>query len=566
MSYLAVTWRPGAPEPGWLAALGRALPPGWTSLGVEGAQIALSGRRRGQVRTLAGGLLVGEIHGGVGGAGDRTALAAARSLCQGAWGGYVALLRDAGGGWGAFRDPSGALDCLTWRRGEAQIVTDEIPPWLDPWLPDEIGLDWDVVAGLVAQPVRQSAAVALRGVRAVAPGEFWSRAGGEQIWTPGNAARRPGPERVEALCVLPNIVDAVVEAQARGRVLIELSGGLDSAIVASALSPGAISLNYHVPDLGGDERAYARAVAERCGLRLIEAEKAAPRLDLSALAARSGGARPALNALDCQHDDDVAGRCRAMGVDTLITGQGGDHVFFQAPTALIAADELSRLSADVLAVLSRRLGCSAWSVLGQALRARWGRRTPPQRPDHVSSAAWDLALSLPAHPWLADLAGLPPAKALQAASLAASLPLQGASVRSGAASLRHPLLSQPVAEYCLSIAVPVLASGGRERGLARDAFTGRLPDCVVRRRGKGRLSSHYGRMIATGLEDLAPLLLEGRLAQEGLLDLEALSKMLSLEHLVWRGGYGLHLGLAAIELWVRAWEERLAIFAEKHVT
>lgn len=73
------------------------------------------------------------------------------------------------------------------------------------------------------------------------------------------------------------------------------------------------------------------------------------------------------------------------------------------------------------------------------------------------------------------------------------------------------------------------------------------------------LSSHYGRMIAAGLDDLAPLLLEGRLAQEGLLDLEVVARMLSLEHLVWRGGYGLHLALAAIEHWVRAWEQRLAI-------
>lgn len=562
MSYLAVCRRQDAPEPLWLGALARAVPEDWSAgAPAPGVFLASGGRLRRALSPQPWGVVIGDIFGSVPSGRQRGATERAAQLLDDAWGGYVALIRDAHSGeWSVLRDPSGAMDCVVWRREGAVLIADSLPDWLGPWLPDELAVDWSAVAGVLADPVRASGRVALTGLRGLAPGELWSESGTQLLWSPGKAARRPPIPASEAILRLPGLVDDVVGSMAGERILIELSGGLDSAIVASALlgagKTPVCALNYHAGDLGADERAYARAVAERLGFELTAAAMGAPALNLTGLAAQARGARPPFNALDQQHEADVAARCEALSVDTLLTGQGGDHVFFQAPSALIAADAMN-LGPGMLAVLSRRLGCSAWGVLGEAWRARLKAPPTQPKPVYLTTQAWAEGLGGVGHSWLQDLDGLAPAKRLQAASLAGALSLVGASRRGEVAQLRHPLLSQPIMEFCLRISVGDLTAGGHDRALARAAFASRLPACVIARQGKGRLTSHYGRAIAAGLGELSPLLLEGRLAAQGLLDRERLAGMLSVEHLAWRGGFGAILSLAAVELWAQAWEARI---------
>lgn len=563
MSYLAVAWPGEQSPPTWVGALVGALPRDWSSqMATSNIFVACGGRFAPPIRVLGGGVLIGEAVGRAGALERKTSNVAeqARRLSNQIWGSYVALLAGERAGLPCIlRDPGGGLDGLVWRADEALLISDDLPAWLRPWMPLELAIDWGLVAAMLCDPVLASAGVALKGVEGLAPGVLWSPTSPRQaIWTPALAAGPRAPSRLQAMAELPDLVDEVVGALAGEKSLIELSGGLDSAIVASALratGKAAEGLNYFSAELGGDERTYARAVADLNGLKLAEIEKPAPSLDLAALASAAGGARPGFNALDFEHDLDVAARCISMGADTLLTGQGGDHVFFQAPTALIAADAMGQgPNAGMLAVLARRLGCSVWRVLGEALGARLGRAPERDKPAHLSAKAWKLASGAPIHPWLEGLGGLPPAKALQARCLAAALSLSGASRRGAAARLRHPLLSQPVMEYCLPIPVKDLTCGGHDRALARTAFASRLPASVATRQGKGRLTSHYGRAIASGLPSLRALLIEGRLAQEGLLNVEVLDRMLTREHLAWRGGYGAIMGLTAVELWVRAWE------------
>lgn len=146
---------------------------------------------------------------------------------------------------------------------------------------------------------------------------------------------------------------------------------------------------------------------------------------------------------------------------------------------------------------------------------------------------------------------------MQVASLVGGLGAQGPTVRGACADLRHPLLSQPVMEFCLGIPTLRLTRGGRDRGLARDAFAARLPAFVAARRSKGRLSAHYGRMIAAALPGLRDLLLKGRLVDLGVLDPIKVDAALRAEALMWRGGYGAIVQAALAELWLRAWEGRL---------
>ena len=562
MSYLAVCRGPRTPEPAWLGALARAVPPQWSvQAPAPGLLVARAQGKRAALNPQPWGVVIGELFGGAMRARGNSREQAAR-LLDGAWGGYVAMICDArSGDWSVLRDPSGALDAVIWRRDGAVLIAGDLPDWIAPWLPDDLAIDWPALAGLLADPVRVSGRIALRGLTGLAPGELWSPEGARLLWSPAKAARRAATPAPEAMLALPSLVDEVVGAMAGERVLIELSGGLDSAIVASALrslgKPPVCALNYHADDPGADERGYAQMVADRLGFELTPVSMGAPALDLGGLAMRARGPRPPFNALDQQHEADVSARCEALRIDTLLTGQGGDHVFFQAPSALIAADA-ARHGPQMLAVLSRRLGCSAWSIIAEAWKARFASAPARPMPAYLTGQAWTEGLRGEGHPWLLDLDGLAPAKRLQAASLAGALSLVGASRRGEVAQLRHPLLSQPVMEACLRINVGDLTAGGHDRALARAAFASRLPAPIIARQGKGRLTAHYGRAIAAGLGELSPLLVEGRLAAQGLLDREVLARMLSVEHLAWRGGFGAILSLVAVELWVRAWEARIA--------
>lgn len=569
--FVLVSLHPAAAHPAWLAAL-EPPPAGWTLEKLtDQLWLFVSTSNAPAVRRVGPhDLLIGEVHQNdapafdpIKGLGHMAGPAAGRALLEKVWGSYVHVRRDAGSGEvSLLRSPCGGLEALVWSRGQAWLAASALPAWLTVALPDQIGLDWDLIAAFAADPTLQTASVALTGVHALAPGEYWSPVASCQLWSPGavvrSAPRRP-PDRPNALIAC---VDRAVAALGVGKVLIEVSGGLDSAIVSTSLaaSGGAIAcaLNYHVRDRQGDERAYATEVALRLQVPLTHAEKVEQPLDLAALAELSSGPRPALNAFDHHHDADVARRCRETGIEVILTGQGGDNVFFQSATPLIAADALPLgLSLRAAAGLARWQERSVYGLLGAALRARLGRQVKPARPRGVlTTDAWQACASAPSHPWLADLDGVPPAKRLQIAGLANAQIVHGACRRGMVARLRHPLLSQPVVEHCLKLPAVELTRGGRDRGLARDAFAARLPSSVSGRRTKGRMSAYYGRVLALSLADLRPLLLEGRLAQEGVVDRDQLAGVLTVEHLIWRGGYGVLVNLTMLELWVRAWETR----------
>jgi asparagine synthase (glutamine-hydrolysing) len=368
---------------------------------------------------------------------------------------------------------------------------------------------------------------------------------------------------------LAAVVDGCIGAVAgaAGPLVAELSGGLDSAILASALTRGAGArvrawVNVHAEDPESDERDSARLVAGRLGVPLTELAKPPFAFTETGLRQAPAGLRPSLNGLDDAYDLALAELCREAGARTLLTGQGGDAVFLQMVTPLALLDRRGHpcgrraLTGEALAIArgSRR---SLWSVAGSAL----GARLRPTRRPHVSAspflakAVWSSGAA--PHPWLDDLQGLDPAKRLHVRALVHAQLAYGESRRGRAADLVHPLLSQPLVETCLGLPVSVLAAGGRGRALARAAFRERLPPAVVDRRAKGDLTAHYGRAIARSLTVLRPFLLEGRLAAEGLLEREALEAALSPEHLIWRGGYAAILQVVVMETWVRGWAERL---------
>ena len=490
------------------------------------------------------------------------------------WGRYVAIHQPAAlEAAAAFRDPSGALECLSWRQGRLTLVASHLPADQPELLGELGGLRWDIIGGYLRDTAAIASRVAIDGVEALAAGEMmhldnFSR---NLIWSPSAFVSNSRQERVVLRQRLRQTVDQVVGAHAsRAKtILAEVSGGLDSAIVASALqrlAPGKVAewLNFHTLDPESDERVFARAVAGTLGFTLTEQGKSELRFTEQGLAVAGAGLRPGVTALDYEYDEDNAGRCVRLGADTLITGQGGDAVFLQTRSALLAADALRlglplREVAQISWAVAAMGRVSVWSVARKALAANLKRPAPWRPPPYLGAQARAQNSVPPAHPWLSDLRGVPPAKRLQIHALTAAQLFHGHSRRGQAADLVHPLLSQPLVEFCLSVPSFDLALGSNDRALAREAFADRLPHEVLTRHSKADLTAYYGRMLARSLELVRPYLLDGLLAAESLVDRAYLEGALTVETLLWSDTALDLIELLAVEAWARHWSQVLAV-------
>jgi asparagine synthase (glutamine-hydrolysing) len=554
--FVALHWDPAkeiSARIGWITRT-LAKEPGWRlAIDEPGRLVALSTPRNLNLRPLPGGrLLLGDVHTraaeGLRLAADADFETLCRDLSRQAWGGYVVIDAPAAGAAAVFRAPMGDLEAVICGRKGVQVVASCAPDWLLVGLAPVLAIDWSILREQLVSPGRLAGPLGLIGAYAVPGGVLdWPDGRNLAIWTPQDAAS--GSVRDDV--TLPQLVETCIGQMTMGRrVLVETSGGFDSAVVAAALGRGrgareAILLNYHTLEAEGDERAFARRVAQAAGLPLIERRKPQVTLDEPSLAAVSSGWRPGVWGLDSGYDGDVAEQCQAWGAEVFLTGKGGDTVFYQMPSALIAVDHLrasglAGMAGPVLPDLARWTRRSVWSLLATALRANLSAGAGAG----AGAGAWDRRRPAPA-------------KRLQVEGVGQSLAFAGPSRRAAAADFRHPLLSRPIVEHCLRLPAAELTRGGRDRAYARTAFSAWLAPEVAQRHGKGDATAHFGRALAGRLDFLRPYLLDGELAQARVLDRRRLEAQLTSEHLMWAGGAGQILHAVIIEAWARSWTRRL---------
>lgn len=475
---------------------------------------------------------------------------AAKAIVSDRWGRYV-LVRRATGAVSILRDPSGAIEVVAWRKDGVTLIAPNAPMVLDCLLPDELEIDWKEVGIQIQRKGRHRHSLALKGLEPVAAGELLTLGSGKtdrtQIWTPAEIYRAArGRDRPD----LRSVVDMAVRALAGDRRWVaEVSGGLDSAIVVGALEPRqreAVTawVNHFAEQPESDERAFARLVVEQFGSPLTEVRRDGLTLCAERLAQSADGFRPAINDLDPDYNSDIADRIAGSGAWGSLTGQGGDAVFFQMASFLIAFDEIlergPRFRPAVVHRIARWTGRSVWPASWFKAWRDYGR----------SRASWD-------HPWMADLEGVPPAKALQISTLATCQTFQGLAVRNRDGPCLNPLLSQPVMEAGLAWSTVDLTWGGRDRSAARAAYADVLPPTLFARRSKGEMGIFYADAVAQRLDFLRPFILEGELAKAGLVE-PGLAQDMTREALLWRGGFSRLLSLALTEAWLRSWIPRLA--------
>lgn len=495
----------------------------------------------------------------------------ASALIRRYWGRYIAMFRTPRGQvCKIVRDPSGAHECAAWRHQGVQVVTSELSDWLLRRAAPPVRINWDVVGGLLRDPINATAASPLIGIRVAEAGDLidLNALGTTPLWRPADFSGSVTSDLREAAELLRARIDGCLAAfvDVIERPGVEVSGGLDSAIVAGSFQAGGATphlwLNMFGPFSEGDERRFVRALGHHLGFEPSCVQRAIRPMTTEGFDVTARGPRPGVNGRDYSFDSAVAEACRHADVDALLTGKGGDGVFFQMGVPDIFTDilrerGLSAVFSPALPQLARWTRRSTWSLLRTALSTP--RRAPLDRSARMlsifnpESVSHDPESAL--HPWLRGLESIPPAKRLQIESVTAGLAYQSQCRRTQAVDLIHPLLAQPVVELALGLSVPLLTDDGRgDRRLARAAFADRLPPEILHRRSKGEMTAYFGRQAAASIPFLRNHLLEGRLAARGLIDRGRTEALLDPDRLLWKGSVPDFTMAAVTESWVRRWE------------
>jgi asparagine synthase (glutamine-hydrolysing) len=495
-------------------------------------------------------------------------------LSRACWGQYLAVAGARGDEDAlVYRDPSGALDVMTWDLGEGLCVLasdmTRAPRWLRP---RRQSLNWDRIGRMLAVPYASTSTSLFDDIDDVAPGQMLALAATpkvEMIWSPGAFVGRGSLDLRDVQAELVRRLDACTAAlvSCYDRVLVELSGGLDSSVLASALhatgETGRVAawVNFQGDRAEGNESRYASDVTDRIAVELTRVHKEIVPVDEKTLAELAREFWPAIGGVDVGRDRLQTQMLRDTGARAILSGQGGDGVYFQAPTAMVAADEFHRqgwraLMSPVLPNVARRAHMSVWAVLNQIRLARRGQEKRLSVWSGILAPDLQASVREIAHPWVLDARsrGLPPGKVLHIQGIAVTHVYNNRSRRRRVADLVYPHFAQPVTELCLGIDVPDLAGGSYDRPFARQAFAGRLPASVLQRRGKGNLTAYFAHLVAESAEALRPYLLDGCLCGAGLLDRAELEALLDPDRLIWRAAPTDVLWAAVTEAWARYWQ------------
>lgn len=481
-------------------------------------------------------------------------------VCQNFWGRYVAIgaEKESGEVW-ALRDPSGAVPVYWVPRPGLALLTSNVRLLVDAGLLIP-RVDLAFVAAHLNRPGHHGTRTGLEEVTELLPGTMLTM-GREirvrTIWSPFEFIR----EQPVSAAGLRSVVERSIVALAscHERLLVTVSGGLDSSIIAASLtrSRRPVSLlTIATVDACGDERPWARLLADALGFALATDIYDHGDIDLQHSTTEH---QPWLSARTFAqgYDRRRQAQARASGADAIFSGDGGDNVFCLVTSARPVIDRLAaeglEAAFETARDIARLTSCSVPAVLRSAClqMLRGSARSWPLDDRFLSAQAKALAACMPWHPWLEPRSGVPPGKRAHIAAIIRTQKYQNAYVP-GCAEAVLPLLSQPIIEACLSVPSWEWCRNGANRSLARAAFEGVLPNAIVHRRTKGGPDAFCVEIIERNRPELREMLLGGVLASSAMLDAAAIEQSLTCGAAL---GPDVHriLALVDAEAWMRAW-------------
>lgn len=495
----------------------------------------------------------------------------AHHLAEHCWGGFIVIQEDHDGqSVSIFRAPLGDLPCFWSMHDDAVVLGSDLSMMGAAGLP-QLRIDGNGLARYLAREDIRTGETCLNGLTEISGGEMLTFIDGEPrseaLWSPWTFASsdcaidetREAERRVRDAALL----STRTLAQDQNGIVLKLSGGLDSSIVAACLKESRrafTAVNLVTGDASGDEREHARLVAQSLGVPLVEAFRDVQRVSLE----RSAAARlprPAARTFT----QETARICTEVAAETgssaIFDGGGGDNVFCSVQSARPAADRLLtqgpgplfwRTAADI----ARLAQVSLWQVAKRACSIAL-RRSPAYRWDvdlrFLSDEASAHVTSVADHPWLASPSGMLPGKIAHVALLAAAQSvIEGYDPQEELPTF-SPLIVQPVAEACLTVPSWQWFEAGRNRAAARRAFAGHLPSATLERRSKGAPDSFVAEIYEANRPTIRAMLMDGVLMSLNLLDRARLSEALDDEAPVRGHDFLRVMRLADAEVWARCW-------------
>lgn len=501
-----------------------------------------------------------------------------RALIENYWGRYVAFVRDREyGRCHVIRDPTGAIPCFLTRWNGLQIVFSDIDDLRRIGI-NAFSINWHHVAAYVWYSRLLTRHTGFEEVMRLQPGECvtvgmkpwaWSF-----YWHPVALVKSAVVEQSdEARTLLKRVVTNSITSWAScyRNIFLQLSGGLDSSIVASGLAaikgvPEVVCYNYYTDRPEGDERRFARMTADRFSFKLIVDKAEATTKTLPDMLGARPSVCPSVMPFMSAAEERRAELVTTYDADAVFTGQGGDHLFGRRRHPLIAGEYIRRHGLDrglwkVAMETSRLTGKSVWAVLATALGDGLLRR--PYDPHNAlieapmfmdrgrkdSIARRDLV-----HPWVDDAASLPGMQRQRIFELT-TCPNQYLTAKMPVDYV-HPIISQPVIECCLRIPTYVLTHRGRERGLAREAFSSQLPHAITSRTGKGATTAFWSNIVHNDIDFVREFLFDGHLVANGVLDRTLLTQHFKEKRFAQGHEWRPLLNCVKGEAWVRSSLER----------
>lgn len=507
-------------------------------------------------------------------AAERIAASRGQELIERCWGSYVAfLMDDAQRSVDILRAPFGALPCFIVEIDGGIALASDVELLLTSGIYRPT-IDWDAVLThlMVRDLCRPDTCLAgvreLQGGRrlTVSQDSAWI----DEVWAPWKFAARDC--QIEDSAIASDMIEetarssAAAMASGHHAIVLMLSGGLDSSVVAACLALQEVPshcITLVSGDATGDERRYAEAVCQSLGRPLVQGWRDLSRIDVTRSDA-SGMPRPSVRMFFQESRRLAQEAARDVGATAIFTGAGGDHVFCSLQSAAPAADRLRtsgpgpafwRTTQDI----SRLAPASLWAVASDAVERAWLGK-PPFRPLRDTTLLTnDAARSLPdheTHPWLQLPSRALPGKAQQVRLIALAQDIVEGGDATEAVPMLSPLLSQPLVETCLRIPSWSWFDGGHNRVVARRAFEGQLPPEILWRRSKGTPDAFAARIFDANRPKLREMLTYGELAKRGVVDLGAVLAILDDPRPVHGDAFRRVLQFADVEAWASAWKAK----------
>lgn len=429
--------------------------------------------------------------------------------------------------------------------------------------------DWAAIAHHLCHPHLRVPRTCLVGVTELLGGQSLTISATERTitsdWTPWIHARHrhpiAPPETAASRIRTVTLQTIRSLAASRQHIVLGVSGGLDSSIVAAALSNAGARVTLVTlasADPRGDERHYARILAAGLGLPLIERIEDIDLVD-PFISQSTHLPRPIGRSFAQSTDRILTEVAKDCCADCHFTGGGGDNVFCYLQSAAPIADLLKRgrfvhalrCATDIGTIT----GAGTLKAFRLALKRAWLRPAAYHwRLDlrYLSPGVTAKSAEISMHPWLAAPKGaLPGTAAHIAAILAIENHLEGFG-RELSLPVISPLVSKPIVDTAVGIPSWMWCANGRNRAVARAAFADLLPAEIIERQSKGTPDGVAAAVFERHRRQIGEFLCDGLLAGQEIVDREAIAIAIRQEGPARGYEFARLLTLCDVEAWTRA--------------